>query len=121
MVQQMSKLVEDGLHIPMGQERRAVRQGRSEIPADQPQVRMEFVGGRAAGDQRIHPRAAALVFAWIPVSVKSAQLFAVFVRDGVEARLRIPNRNSGLMNDADSVKPMHEVEQSFDYPLQRKI
>ena len=99
-MQQVAEFVENGLHFAVSQQGRPAAGGRRQIAADQAQVRAEAAGGRTAGDQRVHPGAAALVFARIPVGVKAAQERPGFVVDVVVARLRIPNRNAGLFRHA---------------------
>ena len=68
MMQQVSEFVKDGLGFAMGQERGLPVDRRCQVAADQPQVRTAMA--RIASDQRIHPGAAALVFARIPVGIE---------------------------------------------------
>ena len=72
-MQQVAELVEDRLHFAMRQQRRLVSDRRREIAADQAQVRLEAVGVGPPVMKRIHPGAAALVLARIPVGIKAAQ------------------------------------------------
>ena len=71
VVQQVAEFVEDGLHFAMRQQRGLAADGRRQVAADQAQVRL--ASGRIAGDQRVHPGAAALVFARKPVGVEASR------------------------------------------------
>ena len=63
----MPELVKDGFHFAMRQQRRLAADGRRQIAADQPKVRLCV---REARDEAIHPGSAALVFARIEIGVK---------------------------------------------------
>ena len=70
MMQQVSELVEDGLHFAMGQQRRlAVRPAASDCRRSGPDA-AESVWRRPPVIKRIHPGAAALVLARKPVGVE---------------------------------------------------
>ena len=71
VVQQMAEFMENGFHFAMSQQRRRVADRRRQVPANQTQVRLAFI--RIAGDERIHPGAAALVFARKPIGVEAAE------------------------------------------------
>ncbi len=94
MMQQVAELVKDGLHFAMRQQRGLAVHGRRQIAADQAQMRLAL--GRVAGDQRVHPGAAALVFARKPVGVEGAEIgcraVAAIVVHRVGAHVRIPRR-----------------------------
>jgi hypothetical protein len=77
MVQQMAKLVKNGLDLAMSQQRRAILGGRREVAADQAQMWILMllfpaIGVRFTDDQGVHPGASAFVFARKPIGVKSA-------------------------------------------------
>ena len=71
MMQEMAELVENRLDFAMGQQRRFAIHGRGQIAADQSEV--GAAGGGIAGDERVHPRPASLVFTREPVGVEGAK------------------------------------------------
>ena len=87
MVQQMAELVKNGLDLAMGQQRWAILAGRSQVAANQAQMRILTVAARFTGDQSIHPGAAALVLARKPVRIKSAHQL-VAAQAGFRRRFR---------------------------------
>jgi hypothetical protein len=74
-----------------------------------------------AGDQRVHPRAAALVFARIPVGVEPADEFAVLVVNVVVADLRVPVGDALLFGHADAVEAVNQVEHPGHHLFQREV
>ena len=102
MVQQMAELVKNGLHLTMRQQGWTILAGRREVAADQAQMRILpsrcLPAMRLAGDQSVHPSAAAFVLARKPVRVKCAhQLVAArpaLVVDFVILHVRIPARHA---------------------------
>src|SRR5580692_9781223 len=98
-MQQMAELVENRLHIAMREQRRLTAQRFAEVAADEAQVRLKAAVRRAAGDQRIHPGAAALVFARIPVGVESADESTVLVVDVVIGNLLVPSGHALFFAD----------------------
>src|SRR5437016_9502238 len=93
-MQQMAELVEDRLHLAVGQQRGLAAYRRRQVPADQTQVRLNAGKSR---QERVHPSSAPLVFPWKPIGVKRSQRCAIsLVVNRVIAHLRIPNRRAGL-------------------------
>ncbi len=95
--------------------------GGVRLPQIRPRCGSKRVGRGAAGDERIHPGAAALVFARKPVGVEAAQERAVLVVDVVVAHVRIPDGHAGFLGDADAVEPLDQVEHSGHHALQREV
>src|SRR4051794_22506153 len=78
-------------------------------------------GRGTASDQRVHPGAAALVLARVPVRVEAAEKYAALVVHVVVPHLRVPDRNAGLPGDTNSVQTVHQIEQAGHYVLEREI
>src|ERR1700759_1985991 len=103
-MQQMPELVENRFDLPVRQQRGLVADRRRKIAADQSQVRLESVSGGAAGQQAVHPGAAALVLSRIPIGVESAEKRSVFVVDVVKLDVLVPSGNMLLFGDANSIE-----------------
>jgi hypothetical protein len=69
-VKQVAELVEDRLHLAVGEQRGLAIDRRAHVADDQPEVRF----ARAAGVQRVHPRAAAFRFARVPVGIERSEM-----------------------------------------------
>ena len=121
VVQQVAELVKDRLDFAVGEQCRAAAGRRVDVAAHQPEMRLEALGRRTAGDQRPHPGAAALVLPRIPVGVEAAQQRAALVADGVVFHRRIPNRRARLFDYADAEQPLDQIEQARDRALQREV
>ena len=121
VMQQMAKLVKDGFHFAVGQQGRPAADRRSQISADQAQVRTEAVWRRPACNERVHPGPAPLVVAGIPVGVKPTQQSTIRIEDVVVTHLGIPSGHAGLLGDAYIVDKVGQLEQTGHHPLQRKI
>src|SRR5687768_582298 len=120
-MQEVAKFVEDGFNLAMGEERRLASDRRGKVAADQSEVRAKLIGGGAAGDQGIHPGAAALILAGIPVGVEAPEEHTVFVADVVIAHLRIPYRNVPFLGDVNSVQAVYETEQTLSHFFQWEV
>ncbi len=80
--------MEDGFHLAVGEQRGLAIDGRAHVADDQPEVGL----ARAAGVQRVHPRAAALRFARVPVGIERPEVRAgLRVVDFVERNLGMPD------------------------------
>ena len=122
VMQQVSKLVENGLGFAMRQECGLAIDGRSKVAADQAQVWAPFrgiLGGGVAGEQRIHPCAAALVLAWEPVAVKRSESCAARgIPDRVALDCRVPSANPGFFLDANTEDAAEDLEHAADYVIE---
>src|SRR4051794_20257362 len=98
----MSELVEDRFHLAMSQQRRLLAYGWRQIAANQAQVRLVRIDRRYARNKRVHPRAAALVLARIPVRVERADPLARLVLDDVILHRLVPRRNAGALADSNA-------------------
>ena len=121
MVQQVSELVEDGLDLAMGQQRGLAAGGRGQIAAVQPQVGSEALGSGAAGDQRVHPGAVALVLAREVVGVVGPEVGSVGVLQPVGVDTFVPNGHSGRRSDADPEELVRHFKESLQNALVREI
>ena len=117
MMQQVSELVKDGLYFAMGQHGGFAAHRRCEVAADQAQVWSEPVWRGPARDEAVHPGAAPLVFARIPVGVEPPQEFAVLIANVVVEHLRIPDRHAGLFRHLNTVEAVHQVEEAGHHAL----
>ena len=69
-VEQVAELVENRLHLAVGEQRGLAIHRRAHVADDQAEVRL----AERAGVQRVHPRAAALGFARVPVGVERTEV-----------------------------------------------
>src|ERR1051325_9187079 len=85
--------------------------------------RPRAVGTRAAGDEIIHPRAAALRLARMPVGVERAEMPARGIKDIGEFHIRMPHLDLAerALRDAKSEHASRELEQTTDHMAHRKI
>jgi len=88
---------------------------------DGAEVRLKTVFRGVAGDEGVHPCAAAFVLARVPVRVECSQLDAVRVADGVVADRGVPRGRAFLLFHADAVKARGDFEHSLDDLLQREV
>ncbi len=98
---------------------------RRQIAADQAQVRALFrgiFGGGVAGEQGIHPRAAALVLARKPVAVEQSQRRAGGgIPDRVALDGRVPRRNAGFFLDSNAEDASENLKHSIHDILEREV
>src|SRR5438105_4796730 len=104
MMQQVTELVKNGFYFAMRQHGGLIAQRRGEVAADQTQVREEGAGVQSARDETIHPCAAALVFAGMPVGVETSQECVVLIANVVIMHLRIPGRHASFFHYPNAVE-----------------
>src|SRR5664279_6342643 len=78
---------------------------------------VEAIGGGTAGDQTVHPRAAALVFARVPVGIEAAQKGSFLVADIVIVHIGVPGGDAGFLFHPDAVEALHQFEESAHHAL----
>src|ERR1700681_675058 len=78
--------------------------------------------GGVASEEGVHPGAAALVLARVPVRVKRAEVGARgHILDGVTADLRIPDGNTGLFFYANAEDTAEDFKHTGDDVIERKV
>ena len=118
----MAELVKDRLHFAVRQQRRLVPDRRGQIAADQPGMRGSQMAGWASGDEGVHPRSAAFVFAREPIRVKGRELLpAGRIFNAVIAHGVVPHRRAGLFDDTNPVEARHNFEQTVNDPVDGKV
>ena len=72
VMEQVTKLVEDRLHLAVGEQSGLIIRGRRHVAADQAEVRLavRLRPARRAGAQVVHPGSAALRVARVPVGIE---------------------------------------------------
>ena len=95
--------------------------GGVRLPQIAPTCGSQPRGALDAGDQRVHPGAAALVLARIPVGIETSQQRAVLVVDRVVLRPRIPDRRARLLGHAHAEQAPGDLEHAVDHALQREV
>ena len=120
-MQQVSELVEDGLHVTMRQQRRAAIHGRREIAAHQSEVRLGAIFFGKPSDEGVHPRAAALSFAWIPIGIERPEQRSIRVVNSVHLHVRVPHGRAPLLRHANSVKALDGFKHALHHALQREV
>ena len=124
VVQQVAELVENGLNLPVREQRRPALPWRSEVAADVAEVgRPGAVRPRTARHQVAHPGAATLRFARMPVGVKRAEPPAAGVVQVVILNLGVPGlEGSGrALGDPQAEDLSHQLEQTRDDAPHREI
>ncbi len=121
----MPKFVEYGLHLPMRKQRWTILHRRRKVAANEAGVRLQPVSVRNSSDERIHPRAAAFAFAWIPVGIERADQAVItrpiLIVDLVILHFGMPHRHAGFLHYANAVKPLHDLEHPLDNAAQREV
>ena len=119
-MQQMSEFVEDGFHFAMRQQRWRVVNRRRQIAANESEMGLATI--RIAGDERVHPGAAALVLARKPVRVEAAQKLARrSILHPVIFDCRIP---AGTPGSAITLMPKNaaeDIEHAGHHSIQFKV
>src|ERR1035438_2108507 len=125
MMQQVPELVENGLHLTMREQGRAIAHRRSKIPANESSVRLEAIAEGDARDKGVHPSTTPLVFPWEPVRVKGPDQGVVrrtaLIVNLVVLDLGVPHWNSGLLDHANTVQPLHDLEHPLHHAFKRKV
>src|SRR5579863_8934076 len=114
MMQQMPELVKNGLDLAMREQGWAVAARRSKVSADEAGMGFQTIAECDAGDESIHPGSASLVFAREPIRIKGSDQGVVrrtaLVVNLVVLYLRLPHGNSGLLDHANPVEPLNDLE-----------
>src|SRR5688572_7179296 len=114
VVEEMAELVENGFDLAVRQERRtAVRRWRH-VPANEPQMRSSgSIRPRTARDEIVHPCAATLRFARMPVGVKRSEVPAFAIEQIVELHLGMPHLDvlaHVALNNAQTEYATHQLK-----------
>jgi len=136
VVEQVAELVEDGLDLAVREQGGLALHRRGHVAAHQADVRLAGPAGdrRQAGAQRVHPRAAALRLARVPVGEEAAAQAAVPVEHLEVPHLGVPRlggpRRGGAARleeaggpafDADAEEALAEPEHAVDHAVHREV
>ena len=93
LVQQVAELMENGADLVVREQRWAIADGRGHVAADEAEMEaaIVFATRRDAHFEVVHPSAAALRIARMPVGVEGADVDVFFVAHFVEFHLRMPD------------------------------
>ena len=113
VVEEVAELVEEGADLAVGQQRGAGGGGRGEVAADEGEVGAEAaVGGGAAGDQAVHPRALPLGLAGKPVGVEGSQVASRLVSHLEIADVGVPDSPVVHPLDGEAEEALRDLEES---------
>src|SRR5205823_2788956 len=116
----MAEFVENRFYFAVCEQRRPIGYRGSQISAHQPQMR--FTSLRISGNERIHPRATALVLTGEPIRVEAAQKFTRSeVFDAIVFDGRVPARNALLVDELNAENTAEDVEHPGHYSVELKI
>src|SRR3954471_2509170 len=110
----MSRFVEQGDYIVVGEKRRLAADRAREVAIKVGHRRLDAVSPAAPRDGAVHPGSAALGFASIEVQIKLADEFAGRIADVEKANIFVPYRGARFL-DMDAVERLDQLEHARDH------
>ncbi len=122
MVQTMTKLVEQGNHFVMGEQRRFAAYRTVEVTG---QVGDRFlqrtVGFTHLAHAVVHPRPAAFVLTRVEIEVEAAAQLVFLVIQFEEAHVRMPDVDIGTLFGGDAIDAFYHFEQAVNGFVFREV
>ena len=122
VVQAVTKLMEQGNHFVMGEERRFAFHRTVKVTGQVSNGLLQAaIGFTHLADTVIHPSTASFMLAGVEVEIEAAAQFAGFIKQIEELHVRMINLNVGTLLRSDAVNAFHHFEQTSDRARFREI